>query len=93
MYPSGMATPPSQKNLMRQWVENWQVVTEESERLKTQALRALTEEEAARQFNDLDCDPALLWRSPERVLSSGLIEQQRLFSQLHERPPGPRRRS
>lgn len=88
-----MATLPGEKELMRQWVENWKVVGEETDRLKTEALRAMTEEEAAVQFNGMDCDPSLVWTSEERRTSSGLIEQQRLFSKLHEYAPGPRRRA
>jgi hypothetical protein len=81
-----MATAEGEKELMRQWVENWKVVGEETERLKRVALQALTEEEGAEQFNGMDCDPALIWRPEERIASSGLVEQQRLFSKIHEHP-------
>jgi hypothetical protein len=84
-----METHPTEKERMRQWVENWKVVGEETDRLKTEALRALTQEEAAEQFNGMDCDPALVWTSEERRYSSGLIEQQRLFSKLHKRASTP----
>jgi len=74
----------TEKERVGEWLENWRVVAEESERLKIAALRALTEEEAAKQFNELDCDPALFWKPKERIESSGLVEQQRLFSRSHE---------
>lgn len=66
------------------WLENWKIVTEVSEQIKTTALRSLTEQEAAEQFNDLDCDSSLLWKQETRVVSSGLVEQQRLFSTAYE---------
>ncbi len=86
-----MAAPKTEKELMQEWVENWRVVADETERLKTAALRALTEDESAAQFNELEVDPALLWQPEERRVSSGLIDQQRLFAQAHE--PGLRRRA
>ena len=87
-----MKTPQTEKERVSVWLENWKVVTEESERLKAIALRALTEEEAARQFNELDCDPSLLWKPEQRRISSGLVEQQRLFSEAHEPTSRLRRR-
>ncbi len=78
-----MSAHKSEKELVRQWVEKWKVVSEEMDRLKTEELRALTEEEAARQFNCMDLPEALLWTPEERVNSSGLVEQQRIFSKAH----------
>lgn len=86
-----MAAPGTEKERMDQWVKNWRIVGEESERLNAEKLLTLTEEEAAEQFNGLDCDPSLVWKPEERLISSGLIEQQRLFSQAHE--PGLHRRA
>jgi hypothetical protein len=65
---------------MKAWVENWRVVSEEMEREKAVALRALTQKQSAEIFNGMDCDPATVWTSEERKLSSGLVEQQRLFA-------------
>jgi len=56
------------------------------DRLKTQELQALTEEEAARQFNGMDLPPELIWTPEERLDSSGLAEQQRIFSKAHGHP-------
>jgi hypothetical protein len=88
-----MELSPAEQQRTRDWLANWKVAAVELEKLKAETLKALTEEESARQFNDLDCDPALLWISPERLLSSGLVEQQRLFSKAHEHSPGFRRRT
>ena len=70
---------------MRQWSENWRIIGEEEERLRRERLRALTEEEAAAQFDALDCDPALVWTPPERRDWSGLIEQQVIFQKARAR--------
>jgi hypothetical protein len=83
-----MATPKTEQEKMREWLENWRVIDETVERLKIEKLRALTEVESAEQFNGMDCDPSLVWTPEERLLSSGLIEQQRLFAKAHEYAPG-----
>jgi hypothetical protein len=88
-----MELSPSEQQCIRDWVATWKVAAVELEKLKAQSLRGLTEEQSARQFNDLDCDPALVWISPERLLSSGLVEQQRIFAKAHESAPGFRRRA
>ncbi len=77
-----MNSSGTEKEKMRQWVENWRIVDGEIERLRLEKLRTLTEAESAAQFNELDCDPALVWAPPERRQWSGLIEQQRLFAQV-----------
>jgi hypothetical protein len=60
-----------EKEQIRAYLANWKVVTEESERLRAAALRALTEERAAEQFNELDCDPSLVWTPPSAISPAG----------------------
>jgi hypothetical protein len=74
---------------MRQYLKNWKAMSEFMEEMNAEDLRALTEEKAAEQFNGMDCDPAWYWTPDERIISSGLIEQQRLFSKLHKRASTP----
>lgn len=85
-----METPPTDKERMRRYLENWKVVSAEIDRLKAIELRALTEEESAEQFNGLDCDPSLYWIPEERITSSGLVEQQRIFAKGHKHAPSIR---
>lgn len=78
-YAFPMSKPKTEKELVRQYVENWKIVNEEMDRMKTEELRALTEEQAARCFDGLAWPRESLWFSPERLNSDGMIEQQRLF--------------
>ncbi len=80
-----MAAPKTEKELVRDYVENWRVAGEAIERLKIEKLRAMTELEAAEQFNATDCDPSLVWIPEHRARSSGLIEQQRIFAKAHRK--------
>ena len=82
-----METPLTEKEHMRQYLENWKTVSELMEVMKAKELQALTEEDSAEQFNGLDCDPAWYWTPEERIVSSGLIEQQRLFAKAHGHAP------
>ena len=86
-----METPPTEKERMRQYLENWKVVSEEIDRLTALELQALTEEESAEQFNGLDCDSSLYWIPEERRTSSGLVEQQRIFAKGHKHAQSVRR--
>lgn len=66
---------------MRLWVERWKWVGPELEKLKRQELRTLTEAEAYRRADSLgECLEYDHWIDPRRVTSSGLIEQQAIFS-------------
>ena len=66
---------------MRLWVENWRRVGPELERIKRAELRALTEKEAyERSIALAECLQAEHWINPKRITSSGLIEQQAIFS-------------
>ena len=80
-----------EKVRVRQSIANWKVVSEEMDKMRTERLRALTEEQAAEQFNDMDCDPALIWTPEHRRTWSGLVEQQKYFSKMHEHTSGLRR--
>lgn len=73
----------SEKEQMRAWVENWQRVGPELERIKKEELRAMTEKEGiSRALRVMDARVEPRWRAPERRHHSGLIEQQRLFMKL-----------
>lgn len=72
---------------IRAHVHAWELAGEELRRMRQQRLRALTEQEAAREFGMLDCDPSLVWRRPGREDGAGLIEQQRHFMKAHRDAP------
>jgi hypothetical protein len=80
-----------QKALVRQHIANWKVVSAVLEEEKAAKLRALTEEQSAESFNELDCDLSLLWIPDEKKYSSGLVEQQRIFARGHKNAPHLRR--
>ncbi len=90
-YFRGMEKSLTEKERMREYLENWKVVSKEIDRLKTIELQALTEEESAEQFNGLDCDSSLYWIPEESRTSSGLVEQQRIFAKGHKREQSIRR--
>ncbi len=79
------------KEKMRRYLEGWRAVTEVMESELAEKLRALTEEESAKEFNGLDCDLSLYWVPEERRISSGLVEQQRIFAKGHKHAQGVRR--
>ena len=78
---------------MRAWVETWKRAGIELDRMKWEQLRRLSEAQAARDFCMLDCDPVLIWRSPEREDGAGLVEQQRWFMKAHGALSRPDRRA
>ena len=80
-----------EKAKVRQHIANWKAVSEVLDKERTERLRAMTEEESAEIFNGMDCDPSLLWIPEERKVSSGLVEQQRIFAKAHEHASGLRR--
>ncbi len=82
-----------EKTKVRRHIANWKVVSEYMERERAERLQALTEEQAAEQFNGVDCDSSLIWTPEHRRTSSGLIEQQKYFSKAHEHASGLRRRA
>ncbi len=66
---------------MRLWVDNWKRVGPELEKIKRAELRAMTDEEAAaRAIRVMNARVSDRWINPKRCSSSGLIEQQRLFT-------------
>lgn len=65
---------------MRRFVEGWKEAGAFLDQEKWDRLRAMTEEDAAREFETLRMHPRDGWMPPERMESSGLIEQQRIFS-------------
>ena len=80
------AIPPDELALMKRWVATWKIAGPELERIKRRELRALSEEDILRRLSRvMDSRVKGTWRRPERLRSSGLIEQQRLFSKLAPR--------
>ena len=77
----------------REWVAIWRETAVALEQIKTEELRALTQEEAGQEFAKMTADTDTFWISPERAAAEGLIEQQRLFMLSHEHPACHRRRS
>jgi hypothetical protein len=68
-------TPEEQKG----WMKQWRFAEIALRQVKREELRAMTDEDAVAAFNALNMPPELVWRSPDRVCSAGLVEQQRLF--------------
>lgn len=64
----------------RAWMNQWREAEKYLHRVKREELHAMTDEDAVAAFNALDMPPELVWRSPERANSEGLIEQQRIFN-------------
>jgi len=64
----------------RAWMNQWREAEKYLRKAKREELRAMTDEDAVAAFNALDMPLDLVWRSPERVNSEGLIEQQRIFN-------------
>ncbi|MDQ6622372.1 MAG: hypothetical protein M3Y86_02655 [Verrucomicrobiota bacterium] len=70
----------SKHEQMRAWVENWKRIGPELEKAKRRELRSLTEAEGTqRALRVMEARVEPRWRDRERRVSSGLIEQQRLF--------------
>ena len=77
------ANPADETALIKRWVETWKFAGPELERIKREELRALSEDEILQRISRvMDSRVRYAWRRPERLLSSGLIEQQRLFAKL-----------
>jgi hypothetical protein len=61
------------------WMKQWRAAEVALRQVKREELRAMTDAQAIAAFNSLDTPPELGYRSPERLNSEGLIEQQRIF--------------
>ncbi len=79
-----------EKAKVRQYIANWKVVSEHMDKERTERRRAMTEKQAAEEFNGMDCDPSLIWTPEHRRTWSGLIDQQKYFSKAHEHASGIR---
>ncbi len=71
-----LAETPEEQRI---WMQQWRNAAIALRNVKRRELRAMTDEDAVAAFNALDMPPELVWRSPERIDSSGLVEQQRIF--------------
>ena len=85
--------PVSPDDQTRAWVASWAERAKALDEVRKQELRSLTEEEAGRLFAEMTFDPETMWISPERAISVGFIEQQRIFMLSNERPARDRHRS
>jgi len=79
-----METHLTEKERMRQYLKNWEIVSAELEREKVAYLRTLTGSQSAEIFDGMDCDPSMVWKPEERIRSSGSVEQQRIFARGHK---------
>jgi hypothetical protein len=66
----------------RAWARTWQATGEALEAVRRAELRALTSEKALLATENLLSLGAGMPRSARRRLTSGLVEQQRLFARL-----------
>jgi hypothetical protein len=74
----------TEKEKVRERVRQWRTANAEMDRMRTEDLRAMSERESARIFDMLDPgDLSEVWRRPERLESSGMVEQQRIFMRGH----------
>ena len=76
----------SEKEQMRAWVENWKRIGPELEKIKRDQLRALTEEAWTRRTAAvMNSRPRHARERARLKVSSGLVEQQRIFSMAYQR--------
>jgi len=81
--PSALAAwTPEQIAQARGWVETWRVTGVELERIARQELQQL---DTYRAIEQLYCDADFSQSSWAPLPTSGLIEMQRLFMELHKR--------
>jgi len=70
--------------LIQSRLQAWRNASEAMAEMRAERLANLSQSESARRFDELNCDPSQIWRSPERLDGSGLVEQQRLFAKSRE---------
>ena len=68
-----------QKQLVRQWVRNWEAAGPVLEGLRAEAIRRTDTAAAIEQLSDAFESARRHWSPPA---TSGLVEQQRLFARL-----------
>ena len=73
------ANPADETALIKRWVETWKFAGPELERIKKEELRAMTDREAAADAEMILSVAVDDWTPESRKVSSGLVEQQRLF--------------
>jgi hypothetical protein len=65
-------------------IRQWKMVDEEMDRERAERLQGMGEGESARIFDMLvPPNPAAVWRRPERLQASGMVEQQWIFMRAH----------
>ena len=69
----------AQEQLVRRWVENWRQADRQLERLRAEEIRNSDTTAAIEQLSDAFESARRQWKPPT---TSGLVEQQRLFTRL-----------
>ena len=75
-----MALTEEQKQL---WMTQWREAGPALAEMRARELRAMTEVDAARAFDNLNLPPGTGYRRASDQDGSGLVEQQRIFSRGH----------
>ncbi|MFZ4777842.1 MAG: hypothetical protein ACOYM3_20940 [Terrimicrobiaceae bacterium] len=70
------------------WMSQWRSAAIELEKIRAQELRGLSEQNSADLFNRCAIPECAYWISPERLQSSGLVEQQKFFMRSAEYASG-----
>jgi hypothetical protein len=74
--------------ILKQWVETWELAGVELDKVRRQELAAMTDDDVRAAIKSVMGLTGQAWRRPEEAQTSGLIEQQRYFSNaLHQRRP------
>lgn len=74
----------TEKEQILERIRQWKVAAAEMDRERAERLRGMGEGESARIFDMLvPPNPAAVWRRPERLEASGMVEQQRIFKRGH----------
>jgi hypothetical protein len=71
-----LAETPEERKV---WMRQWRSAEIALRQVKREELRAMTDEDAVVAFNALDMPPHAFPRAADRMDSSGLVEQQRIF--------------
>jgi len=76
---------------LKKWMQQWRVAESALLDQKIQELSSLTPDQARAASHIVLSLAGSCYRSPERMHSSGLIEQQRFFQNARTQPHLPRR--
>jgi hypothetical protein len=74
-----------EREQMKQWVDAWKHAGKELRKIKMAELAAMTDEEARLATADLLLLGEVSYLPHEQQMTSGLVEQQRIFNKAHRR--------